>query len=246
MDYKEAKRLLFDENVKLTLEQAEDIIQLFDSNARVLSNLLKADKKRIMLNSYKGFNHLTEKHEFEGSNKFLFSNNVVKKFFELRDDDISVAFVLSLIFHLSKNDDTAEVYAWPYFYNNNELVDFTSFAVLKTLISSRFWVFDFRCDYDGRVFEKLIKLTKDDDIYKELLAINSFNIDGFINNYGRDSKIDYCDLARLFAYSSHYFKDMGDFYGGFRKLLINYIDNAMYTVEYFLQKERERKFGAGS
>lgn len=232
MDYKEAKKLLFDENVRFDFQMADEIISLM-SKPRMLSLLIKADKDKIYLNQYKKFDDENFKHIFERSEFACFSYKVVEKFFETNDEIIILAFIQVLHSNLFKKAEEHLVFQWPYF--TNKIIKYTSFSVLEELIYNRFFVFDFENDKNGFIFEKLIRLTENDDLSKELLAINSFNIDAFIERLEQNPSIEPVDFARLTAYSAHYFPGFTNLYGSFRKLFIDYIYFGMKAQDLFVQ-----------
>ena len=238
MTYKEMKKLLFDENAKLTSNQAEEILNLLSDTPRAFSQLLKADDERIPLMRYKGFNEILSKHEFEASDTYVFSPKIAKKFFELNDDDISIDFINILTFHSFKSLGEALVFAWPY---SKDLADYLSLGVVKTLISSKFFCFDFEFDASGTTFEKFVLKVQDDSFYKEMLAINSFNIASFISKGGKGTKLETMDLTRMLAYSVHNFPGFDDEYAGFRKLFISYLDYCLEMQDLMIQKIKKHQ-----
>lgn len=233
MDFKEAKKLLFSENAKLDFKTADEIIKLMNT-PRMLKCLINADKDKIFLNQYKEFNEKELKHDFERSEIACFSHKVVEKFFETRDDAIMFEFVQTLHVNLFKKAQEHLVFQWPYF--TPSIINYTTFAVLETLILNRFFVFDFDSDKNGLIFEKLINLTEDDNLFKELLFINSFNVEAFADRIEYCPSIEPVDFARMSAYSMHYINGFTDFYGSFRKLFISYIEFGMIAQEYFTKK----------
>lgn len=236
MEYKEAKKLLFDENVKLSYNQAKDIINLMNK-PRIFSLLLNADKEKIHLNVYDGVTDINNaNHTFKKTDKFCFSSKVVKKFFELKDEEISVDFIRSLSFHLFCNEDGTLVYEWPYF--SGELMHLYGFEMIEALVLDMFFVFNFEQDVRGRCFSKIIEIVYNDDTLLNIVAVNSFNLGDFIDKIVDDVNIDASDMARFFAYSIHYIGYLGCMYGSFRKLFIQYIRFGMNVEEYVLNKAR--------
>ncbi len=238
MDFKDAKKLLFSENVKLDFKTADEIIKLM-SKPRMLKLLINADNNKIYLNQYKGYNQKALTHEFERSDIACFSHKVVEKLFETRDDVIMFGFIQTLHLNLFKNAQEHLVFQWPYF--SPSIINYTTFSVLETLISNRFFVFDFVNDKSGIVLEKLINLTEKDDLFKELLFINSFNVDGFIERIDFCPNIEPVDFARMSAYSMHYIDGFTNIYGAFRKMFISYIEFGMLAQEYFTKKHQNAR-----
>lgn len=238
MDYKQSKKLLFDEEVKLTTKQAEEILLLWNDDPNAFFKILNCDKEKLTLKKYHGINEKTFVHEFVDSDVCVFGNNIAKKFFELMDDEISVNFINTLTLNTFKKLKVMNVFMWPYF---DKLSDFVSFAMLKTLISSKFFCFDFADDVSGARFEKIMSCTKGEDFYQDLLAVNSFNITDVLVSSRARNLLPIMDLARLHAFSSHHFEGFEEDYAGFRKLFISYLDFAVEAQEFTLEQIKKQQ-----
>lgn len=230
MNYEEIKELLLDGSKKLNSVLAREIISLWEKSPELLLKLIKEDDGSVLLDKYYCYTNEDGCHLFIRSNIKYVSKKVALKFLELQNDFVSTSFIdvtSNIVF--KEEEENPVVFSWPFY--TGEFLDCLTYSVVRHLIASNYFVFDFSFDLTGDVFNIFVDVLGDDVHMMELLAVNSFNIEQFLSNAKYVDKMDIIGAITLYAYSAHSFNNSEKDYGIYRKLFIRYMLYVLNTVE---------------
>ena len=231
MNYKEARELLLHAEA-LSNKQANEILDLWETSPKSYSDFLRNRGCFTFLSCYIGLDSEKE-HKFEATTKRVLSPEIAEKFFRLEDDELGKRLIWIIARSVWRQDSESPMCAFPYL--NQACVQHMSSEFIWELLINPLFVFNFEEDTSGEVFELMYQKVGGEQ-EQELLAINSFHIEGWVNPTREQRK-----TAKLYMMSSHYFSDSSDEEACFRKMFLNYIDDiqeGMRLIEEQIQKEQ--------
>ncbi len=231
MNYKETRELLLHAEA-LSNKQANEILDLWETSPKSYSDFLRNRGCFTFLSCYIGLDAEKE-HKFEGTTKRVLSPEIAEKFFRLEDDDLGQRLIMIIAKSVWRQDSESPMSAFPYL--NKECVQYMSRELILELLINPLFVFNFEEDTSGEVFELMYQKVGGEQ-EQELLAVNSFHIEGWVNPTREQRK-----TVKLFLMSSHIFSNGGDEEACFRKMFLNYIydiQEGMQMIDKQIKKEQ--------
>ncbi len=239
MDYKKLKELLLDNSAALTVENAGEILDLWENTPRTFYDFLRNAGAFVFLESYVGYNEENEAHDFMATQQRVPSPAVAAKFFRLEDDDLNIRFTEIVSDLAFKSDKEGAICAWPYL--NKENVCLMSREFILELFITPYYVFDFSADEKGALFD-FMRRRMHNEQEEELLAANSFNIIGWTAG-GNSCRDNMKKLSKFYFLSSHAFNAGIGEEASFRKLFLRYIYDVEYGVKNIMREINGREQG---
>ena len=231
MDYKETRELLLHAEA-LSIKQAKAILDLWDKNPRTYSDFLRNRGSFTFLSTYVGVGK-DNKHGFIQTTKRVPSPEIAEKFFRLEEDNISVRLIDIITDNVCRQDADISICAFPYL--NKECVQYMSREFILEMFLNALFIFNFEEDTTGSIFEMMYQRVGGEQ-EKELLAVNSFNIDGWVV-----PRKDPRKTAKMFLMSEHFTQRCIGEEAGFRKLFLRYIydiQEGMRQIDEKLKREQ--------
>ena len=211
----------------LSVSEARDILDLWEKTPKSYSDFLRNRGCFTFVSAYTGLNE-DQDHKFYPTAKRVLAPTIAEKFFRLKNDDISIRLIDFITTLLSHQDADIPICAFPYL--NQACVQYMSREFIMEMFLNALFVFNFEDDAEGTLFE-MMRQKVDGEQEEELLAANSFNIEGWISA-SRDKK----KTVKLFLMSSHFIPRGSDEEASFRKLFLRYI----YDVQEGMRRYREQ------
>ncbi len=212
MNYKESRDILLQAK-ELSYQQAEEILRLWISSPKAYHDFLRLKNKSMTVSQYAGIAE-NEVHTFIPTEAKVPSTDIAEKFFALEDVEI-IANYMEVISHYLPEG----IYAFPYL--TKKCIEYMDREILGVLFLNMQFIFDFKEDENGYLFDMMY--TKlGDRADKELLAVNSFNIFGWLQ-----TKRPQTEKAKIFLMSQHAWNTGFVEEASFRKLFIQYV----YDIE---------------
>ena len=243
-NYQKIKELLLDDTKNLTSEQARSIIETLAFNPHFYDNLLSEEGAFMYLNKYMGVDD-DEVHRFEKTNIKIFSEKIAIKFLKLQNDFVFSEFMELISFFTFFNiEDKPLFFSWPYMSLN--ATKLFTYGIVKEIIESGFFVFDFAEDEFGTQFGSLFDLVSSNETMGKLLAVSSLNITSFVSTGEFENRMNFIDAVELNYLAGHYFEESGDVYPLYRKMFIKYllyVDRAKNVANSALSRFDPNRFG---
>ena len=132
-----------------------------------------------------------------------------------------------------RQDADISICAFPYL--NKECVQYMSREFILEMFLNALFIFNFEEDTTGSIFEMMYQRVGGEQ-ERELLAVNSFNIDGWV-----DPRKDPRKTAKMFLMSEHFTQRCIGEEAGFRKLFLRYIydiQEGMRQIDEKLKREQ--------
>lgn len=230
MDYKEIRELLLHAEA-LSVKQAQAILDFWKKTPRAYSDFLRNRGCFTFISAYVGINKDSD-HVFEPIKRRVLTPGIAEKFFRLEDDHISIDLINIIKHNLTKQDSDCPMCAFPYL--NKSCVKYMSRKFILEMFINPVFVFNFEDDESGKIFDMMYQKVGGAP-ERELLAVNSFNIDGWASS-SRDQR----KTAKLYLMSSHCSKNATDEEAYFRKMFLNYIyevQEGLRMINEQIQKE---------
>ena len=213
MNYKEVRELLLHAEA-LSVKQAKAILDLWEQNPRTYSDFLRNRGSFTLLSTYVGIDK-NNKHGFIQTTKRVPSPEIAAKFFCLEEDNISIRLIDIITDNVCRQDADISICAFPYL--NKECVKYMSREFILEMFLNALFIFNFEEDTTGSIFEMMYQRVGGEQ-ERELLAVNSFNIDGWV-----DPRKDARKTAKMFLMAEHFTQRCIGEEAGFRKLFLHYI-----------------------
>ena len=231
MDYRKSRELLLHADA-LSVSEAKAILDLWEKNPRTYSDFLRNRGSFTFLSAYVGIDK-DSKHGFIETTKRVPSAEIAEKFFRLDDDYISTRLIDIITENICRQDADISVCAFPYL--NKECVQYMSREFILEMFLNALFIFNFEEDTSGNVFEMMYQKVGGEQEW-ELLAVNSFNIDGWV-----DVRRDPLKTAKMFLMAEHFTQRCIGEEAGFRKLFLHYIydiQEGMRQIDEKLKREQ--------
>lgn len=177
MEYKEMRELLL-KSEALTTKQANEILDLWQNKPRTFHDFLRNRSASVPLEAYDYVDLKDATHYFKVIPYYVPAPEIALKFFRLRDDDINEAFKDIVTWLVFTPERELDVCAWPYL--TKDCVSYYSRNFILEIIRDMCYVFDFSQDESGLLYHTMYKKLLEPE--RELLAVNSFNTDGWYNS----------------------------------------------------------------
>lgn len=165
---------------------------------------------------------------FEASNVKVLSPKVVSKFFALKSDDVNG--MIMTITHQATNLEG--IYAFPYL--EGDIIDHLSANFLLQVILDMNFVFNMSEDIHGLIYDRLYQKLDEAGENSILLAVNSFNLVGWMNMQNRTLE----DRVVHTSLSNNFLSVAADLDAYFRKLYIHYTHETSEQVNFTLTQIR--------
>ena len=156
----------------LTTKQANEILGLWQNKPRTFHDFLRNRSASVPLEAYDYVDLQDATHYFRVIPYYVPAPEIALKFFRLRDDGINEAFKDIVTWLVFTPERDLDVCAWPYLTKDCNFI--------LEIIRDMCYVFDFSRDESGLLYHTMYKKLLEPE--RELLAVNSFNTDGWCNS----------------------------------------------------------------
>ncbi len=231
MDYKELKELLLHAEA-LSVKQVKTILDFFEKNPRSYNDFIRNRGCFTFLSMYAGIDK-EGIHGFIPTTKRVLSPQIAEKFFRLEDDNINIRLIDIITENVCRHDAYISVCSFPYL--NKNCVQYMNREFILEMFINPVFIFNFEEDTTGSIFEMMYK-TVGGEQERELLAVNSFNIEGWAEQHCENVK-----TAKIFLMAEHFTQHGVNAEASFRKLFLRYIFDVQRGIQMIEQQMKNRQ-----